>query len=160
VAALLAALAPHRFPLSLVLLVVLAFALDVAATLGFQLALGLGAAHAWSFRFPLQNAVLIAAVLVLHSFAGLTGAVGAIPLSSFAALVLGSIGLRRRLRGARRGVAIPRGALRFGALQAASGFFVQVCHRGAVVAVLVLGGARGEAGFSALAARIALAGTS
>src|SRR5436190_19492852 len=40
VAELLAALAPHRFPLSLVLLVVLAFALDVAATLGFQLALG------------------------------------------------------------------------------------------------------------------------
>ena len=46
-------------------LIFTAFALNVATSLALQVALGLGRTVPWSLRYPVQNAVLIVAVLVL-----------------------------------------------------------------------------------------------
>lgn len=159
VAIVLALAAPDRFDPAPTLLVGLALVLDIFATLAFQLALGLGATTAWSFRFPLQNAVLVGAGLLLHDVAGPTGAVAAIPLSSGVALVAGAAALVGRLERRPERIEVPPEAIRFGLLQALSGLFVQIGHRGPVVAVVLLAGSGAQAGFAALATGIALAGT-
>lgn len=155
----LAAAAPERFPPVPTLLVGLALALEIFATFAFQLALGLGAARAWSFRFPLQNATLVLAALVLYEVAGLWGAVAAIPVASGVALATGAAVLLPRLERRPRRVAVPPDAIRFGLFQALGGLFVQVVHRGPVVVVVLLSGSETQAGLAALAAGIALAGT-
>lgn len=150
---------PEHFPAVLVVLAVAALALDVAATLAFQIGLALGRTGRWSFRFPLQNSVLVASAVALHGAFGRTGAIAAIPLASASALLLGAIGLPRLLeRGGERAV-VPPDVIRFGVLQALAGFCQQFVHRGPVLAVLLLTFSAVETGYTALAAGIALAGT-
>jgi O-antigen/teichoic acid export membrane protein len=137
-------------------LVVAALALNVATSLALQVTLGLGRTGAWSTRYPLQNAVLVASVLALHPLAGVPGTVVAILLSAgaglaLAAVVAGPVVLDRRPR-----VPVPPGAIRFGALQAAGAALVQFSHRGGVLAVALLAGSPDETGYAALAVGIAL----
>jgi O-antigen/teichoic acid export membrane protein len=148
--------APGRFEAPSTVLVVAAIGLDVAATLTFQIALALGRAHVWSFRYSLQNCVLIAVALVLYEVAGANGAVGGIAVASGASLVVGLAAVAGPIRAAHRGAAVPSGAMRFGFLQGASGLLTQLQYRGGVVAVGLLGGSRTQAGFAALAAGVAL----
>lgn len=147
---------PARFPPLQTALVSAALALNVAATLALQVTLGLGRAGAWSLRYPLQNAVLIVAVLLLHPAAGATGAVVAILVAAAAAAALGASVVAPIVGVTRPEVAVPVGALRFGGLQAAGAALMQVVHRGGVVAVALLAGSTSQTGHAALAIGVAL----
>ncbi|HEV2819939.1 MAG TPA: hypothetical protein VGW11_05475 [Solirubrobacteraceae bacterium] len=159
VAAVLAAVDPSAFPADLTALVVVSLCLSVAATLALQAGLGLGRAGPWSARYPLQNAVLVVAVLVLYPLGGVTAAVAGIALSCAVAAALGAATAGPVLRGARTAVDLPVGAVRFAVLQAAGGALVQVVHRGGVVAVALLAGSAVQSGRAALALGVALAVT-
>ncbi|MDN5750199.1 MAG: hypothetical protein L0H64_17090, partial [Pseudonocardia sp.] len=150
---------PARFPPLPTTFVVLALALNVAATLALQADLGLGRAGAWCARYPVQNAVLIVAALAGYELAGVTGALAAILGSAVVAFGIGAGAviplLRRRLPAA----PLPDGALRFGLLQATSGALVQIAQRGGVIAVALLAGSGLQTGYAALAVGVALAAT-
>jgi O-antigen/teichoic acid export membrane protein len=149
--------APGQVPPTLAALVAVAIALDATATLAFQILLGLGRTTLWSFRWPLQNAVLCTTCIPLYEAMGTTGAVAAIVVSSGVSLAVGGFLAARELHGVRPTSRLPRGALRFGLIQAGSGFFVQLYQRGPVIAVIVLSGTASDAGFTALASGVALA---
>jgi O-antigen/teichoic acid export membrane protein len=157
-AAALAAVAwdPQRFPPLVTGLVVGALALNVATTLALQVTLGLGRTGAWSVRYPVQNAVLIVAVLALHPVAGATGATVAILISAVVGAGFGVAVAGPVIGAAVPSVAVPAGAIRFGALQAAGAALVQFSHRGGVLAVALLAASPSETGFAALAIGIAL----
>jgi O-antigen/teichoic acid export membrane protein len=160
-AALTVAVDPERFNPFVVGVVVVALALNVGAGLALQVGLGLGRTGPWSARFPLQNGVLIAGVLLLHELAGVDGAVLAILASSVAAALLGAwvvVPLVRESR-ADASAAVPEGALRFGMLHAGGAALVQLSHRGGVLAVALLAGSSTETGYTALAIGIALGAT-
>jgi O-antigen/teichoic acid export membrane protein len=158
-AGLLVLVAPARFDPLVTALVVAALALDVTATLAFQVGLGLGRTGLWSARFPLQNTVLLAAVLGLHAAAGTTGAVAGIAVASAAALALAAQAVARPLRGAGRDAALPPGALRFALLGGASVLLMLLLQRGGIVAVAALTGSSTQTGYAALALGVAIAAT-
>jgi O-antigen/teichoic acid export membrane protein len=153
----LALLAPDTFPPVVTAFVVAAIAVDVGATVAFQTALAFGRTGLWSFRFPLQNVLLACGAVLLYSAFGTAGAVAAIALASGAAMAVGAAAVLPRLLRAPGDGTIPAGALRFGALQAASSLLTQAKERGGVVAVAVLYGSRVESGFASLAIGAALA---
>jgi O-antigen/teichoic acid export membrane protein len=140
-------------------LVLLAIVIDAPATVAFQVALALGRTAAWSFRYPLQNAVIVATVPALHAAGGVNGALGAIALSSAAALVAGLVLVGRPLLSAPAKAEVPHHVSRFALLQGWSNVFVQVQHRGVVVFAALLAGSRIETGYAALAAGVAVAAT-
>ena len=153
----LAVVRPDRFSATACFLVVLALVFDVAATLVYQVGLALGRVALWSLRYPVQNAVLVSAVLALHAGFGTEGALAGIALSSGCALALGLVVVVPLLRGAARTATIPADAARFALVYGASGLFVQLLHRGGVVVVALLAGSQVEAGFAALSIGVALA---
>src|SRR5947209_4113810 len=110
------ALGPADYGVFAVFLAV-ALALDVAATLVYQIALALGRPLLWSFRFPLQNTVLVVAAIALHAVAGVNGALAAVAIASGTALAAGLPALGRQLRPIWPLSSVPPGALRFGILQ-------------------------------------------
>jgi O-antigen/teichoic acid export membrane protein len=150
---------PERFPTEAALFVSIALVLDVAATLTYQVALALGRPRLWSFRFPLQNTLLVVAALALHAKAGVNGAIAAVAIASGGALLVGVAVVARQLRPTKPLPALPQGALRFGILQGVSGFFVQITLRGNVPLVLLLTRDKVEAGFAAFATGLVLAAT-
>lgn len=159
-AATLATLAPDRFPPFLTGVVVVALALQVTASLVFQLALALGHSALWSFRYPLENVVLVLVicVTVLGAGAGSTGAVIAVAASSAASLLLGAAVVARPLARAKGPASIPAGALRFSVYSAIAGLLFHVYTRGGVLAVAALHGSDVETGFAGLAIGVCLAG--
>jgi O-antigen/teichoic acid export membrane protein len=150
---------PARFPPLLTAFVLIALALNVVATLALQADLGLGRAGAWCARYPVQNAVLVVAAVVLYEAAGATGSVAAITVAAAVAFGLGIVAATPLLHRRFQPVAVPEGALRFGLLQAASGVLVQVTQRGGVIAVALLAASDVQTGFAALAIGVALAAT-
>ena len=152
-----AALDPGRFPPVQAVLIVVALACDVGATLAFQVALGLGRASAWSFRYPAQQALLVVGAVTLGRLAGATGAVAAVAVASGVVLGLG-LSQVGALRGAHGGE-IPPGVTRFALLNGIGGLLVQFVQRAGVVAVVLLAGSRAQAGFAGLAAGVGLAAT-
>lgn len=140
-------------------LVLLAIVIDAPATVAFQIALALGRTAAWSFRYPLQNAVVVAAAPALHAVAGVNGALGALVLSSAVAFVAGVVLVTQPMRGAGTSAVVPRHVTRFALLQGWSNLLVQVQHRGVVVAAALLAGSRAETGYAALAAGVSIAVT-
>lgn len=154
--AVLAAVWPDRFSPAQTTFVVVAIGLDVAATLGFQIGLGLGRTSAWSFRYPVQQGALIVSAVTLGR-GGSTGAVASVAVAAAVALVFGAIGLTPL-----RGVApadVPHGVTRFAVLTGISGLLVQLVHRAPVIAVVALGGSKTQAGFASLAVGVGLAAT-
>ena len=151
--------APGQFPPLDVALVLAALALNVGTTLALQVTLGLGRAGPWSLRYPLQNAVLIVAVLVLEPVAGDTGAIAAILISAVVGFTFAGVVVAPTLRGVVPPVEVPPGAIRFGAFQAAGAAFVQFSQRAGVLAVAVLAGSAAETGYTALAVGITLGAT-
>jgi O-antigen/teichoic acid export membrane protein len=137
-------------------LVLLALALNVAATLALQMALGLGRTGAWSTRYPLQNTVLIIAVLALQDSAGGTGGPIAIVIAAVAGAAFAGAVTTPIVRPVVGRVPVPDGAIRFGALQATGAALVQLSQRGGVLATAVLAESAAETGFAALATGIAL----
>lgn len=137
-------------------IVVVALALNVAATLALQVTLGLGRTGAWSFRYPIQNAALIAAVLVLHATSGSRGAVFAIAVAAIAGAGFAALVVVPVVRPATPRVAVPDGAIRFGIHQATGAALTQFSQRGSVLAVAVLATSSTETGYVALATGIAL----
>ncbi len=97
----LALVAPGTFPPLVVACVLLALGLNVAATLVLQADLGLGRALGWSLRYPVQNAVLVAVVLVLHEELGLAGGAVAILASAVAGVVVAAAASATAARGRR-----------------------------------------------------------
>jgi O-antigen/teichoic acid export membrane protein len=154
IAVVLAAVDPHRFPPLVATLIVVALALEVAATLASQVALGLGRLGTWTFRYPLQNLVLVGAALALAR-AGSVGAATAVAVSSAGGLVF--VGVRLSdVRAAPSSARVPSGAIRFGLVNAVSAVLVLMTQRGAVVAAGIAAGAR-EAGFAGIAVGAGLA---
>lgn len=151
--------APDRVPPLETVLVVAALALNVAASVGLQVGLGLSRPGPWSARYPLQNAVLVVAVLALHAAAGPVGAVAALAVSALAACGLAAVVVAPVWRAQVVPVPVPPGAIRFGALHAAGAALVQAAHRGGVVAVALLAGSTVQAGYAALAVGVALGAT-
>jgi len=150
---------PDRFPTEAALFVSLALVLDVAATLIYQVALALGHPRLWSFRFPLQNTLLVVAALALYATAGVNGAIAAVAIASGGTLLVGVPIVARQLRPTKPLPSLPPGALRFGILQGVSGLFVQITLRGNVPLVLLLTSDKTEAGFAAFATGLVLAAT-
>ena len=150
---------PEHVPPLECALVFCALALNVGTSLALQLALGLGITGPWTVRYPLQNAVLIVAVLVLYPLAGIEGAAVAILLSAAVGAVFAVVVVLPRVRGSHPRVAIPPGAIRFGFLQAAGAALVQFAQRGGVLAVALLAGSATQTGYAALAIGIALGAT-
>lgn len=159
VAAALALADPASFPPLLTAFVLAALALNVAATLALQADLGLGRAGAWCARYPVQNAVLVVAAIVLYDAAGPTGAVAAIAIAGAVGAGIGAVAVAPLLRRRLPAAALPDGALRFGLLQAAGGALAQFAQRGGVVAVALLAASAAQTGFAALAIGVALAAT-
>lgn len=156
VAAALAIADPSTFPPLDVAIVVAALALNVGATLALQVGLGLGRTGAWSLRYPIQNAVLVVAVLGWRGSAGGTGGTVAILVAGAAGAAFAAVVVVPLLRQPSDPVAVPDGAIRFGAHQAAGAALVQCCHRGGVLVVALLGASAAETGYTALATGIAL----
>jgi O-antigen/teichoic acid export membrane protein len=151
--------APEDFPPVVSTLVLAALAVNVGTSIALQVTLGLGQAGPWSVRWPLQNAVLVVAVLALHPLDGSTAEVAAILLSGLSGAVLATVAVTPVLRLPAEPMPVPPGAIRFGVLQAAGAALVQFAQRGGVVAVALLGGTDTEAGYAALAIGIALGAT-
>ena len=147
-----------RVPPATAALVLVALALNVAATLALQADLGLGRAAAWSARYPVQNTVLVGAVVALHSAAGVGGAVAAVTVAGAAGLALALAATASLWRPAPAPVRLPDGAARFGLLAAATGALTQLVQRGGVVAAALLTTAE-DAGHAAVAIGVALAAT-
>jgi O-antigen/teichoic acid export membrane protein len=157
VAAVLAA--AGRVPPAAAAWVLLALALNVAATLALQADLGLGHAAAWSARYPVQNAVLIAAVVALYATAGVNGAIAGVAVAGGAGLAL-ALAATASLWRASPGeeVYLPTGAARFGLTAAATGALTQLLQRGGVLAAALLSTDE-ETGHAAVAIGVALAAT-
>lgn len=155
-AAVLAFADPSRFGAAATAVVVLAIALDVAATLVFSVALAFGRTTFWSLRYPIQNGALVIGALGLYAGLGLDGALAAIPLSSGVALLVGA-GVARGLRVAPGGATISAEASRFAFLQGLSGVLFQITHRGPVLAVALLAGSHVQTGYAALVVGVATA---
>jgi O-antigen/teichoic acid export membrane protein len=149
-------IAPATFDPIATTLVVTGLGLDLAATLCFQLALGLGRDRVWSLRYPFQNGFLTLAAVPLGLAAGGYGAITAVVLASGGALVVGAASVVPMLREAESGATVPPALLRFGAQYGASSLLFLITHRGGVVMVAAFAGAA-EAGFAALALGVALA---
>lgn len=140
-------------------IVVASLALNVVATLALQVALGLGRTGAWSFRYPIQNAVLIGAVLVLHSRSGSDGAILAVALAAIAGAGFAALVVVPIVRLPTRRVPVPDGAIRFGVHQATGAALTQFSQRGSVIAAALLTtstASAAETGYVALATGIAL----
>jgi O-antigen/teichoic acid export membrane protein len=153
VAAAVASLAvTDSFPPSTSAAVVISLALSVSATIAVAVPMGLGRPGPWVTRWPLQNAVLIAAVLVVGPYA-------AIALSCAAAAAYGLWAVLPVWRSPEPSVVVPEGAMRFGSQQAAGAAMSQVAQRGGVIAVAVLGASTAETGYAALALGIAAGAT-
>jgi O-antigen/teichoic acid export membrane protein len=152
--AVLTAAAPDVFSPPVVACVLLALGLNVATTLVLQADLGLGRAVGWCVRYPVQNAVLVGAVQLLHEEVAV-----AILASAVAGAVVAAAASGPLLRARGRRVTPPEGALRFGLLQAGGGALVQFVHRGGILAVALLTGSDVQTGFAALPIGIALAAT-
>ncbi len=156
VAVVLVAADTEHFPPAQTAMVFAALVLNVATSLALQVALGLGRTGPWATRFPLQNTVLIVATLVLYPVAGVQGATVAILLSAAVGAAYAAFVVRPLLTGPQPRVAVPPGAVRFGALQAGAAALVQFAQRGGVLAVALLAGSTRQTGFAALAIGIAL----
>lgn len=152
----LAAAFPATFPPLATALVAVAFVLDVAATLCFQLALGLGRFRAWSFRYPVQNGVLTLAAILLAAALGGTGALIAVTVAAAGALSMGMVVGALPLRGTVSAAVIPSGAAQFGRSHAIASFMLLVAHRGGIVVVAIVAGTR-ETGYAGLAIGVGLA---
>jgi O-antigen/teichoic acid export membrane protein len=127
---------PARFPPLPTAFVLIALALNVVATLALQADLGMGRAGPWCARYPLQNAVLVVAALVLYE-AGTTVAVGAIVVAAAVTAGLGTVAVSPLLR-----QRPPRAALRRlagGLLAVVLPAAVVVGSFGGAAAVAVLG---------------------
>ncbi len=149
--------APLAFPPLVTALVVVSLALSVATSLLLQVLLGLGRTGPWAARFPLQNAVLIVGVLAMYRRWDGTGAVVAILLSTAVALGFAVVAARPALGPPPSGVvALPEGALRFGAFHAGGAALGQLADRAGVVVLAVLGATVAEIGFAALAIGVAV----
>ena len=111
------------------LLVVLGIALDVGATLAFQLVVALDETVWWSFRFPIQNVVLVVATITLPAY-GIDGALTAIVLSCGAACVVGEAVVVPAVRSAGARGKVPHRASRFVRLQWLGGLLALTTHRG------------------------------
>ena len=141
-------------------LVFCALALNVGTSLALQVALGLGSTGPWTVRYPLQNTVLIVAVLVLYPLAGHRGRRGRDPRcrrrsgAAFAAVVV-----LPRVRGSHPAWRFRPAPIRFGFLQAGAAALVQFAQRGGVLAVALLAGSATQTGYAALAIGIALGAT-
>ncbi|HEY8769784.1 MAG TPA: hypothetical protein VIM03_04530 [Thermoleophilaceae bacterium] len=157
-AALLVVVVPDRFPAALTGLIAVALALDITATLAFQIALGMGRTAMWSHRFGVQNALLVTSALAGHALGGAKGAVAGIAVASAVVLVWGWASVGPRLRAARADAQLPPGALRFGTHYAISNGLQMLIHRGAIVAVSLLAASSVQTGFAGLAVGVALAG--
>lgn len=141
---------------SAAILIGVALVADLVAALGLQIALGLGRVTLWSFRFAVQNSVLVVAVLVLYTFGGSTGAIAAVLIASLAACALAVGAAARPLRRASRThAAVPAGAERFALVHGLSDVLEHVAFRGGVVAVAILSDSAVEAGYAAIALGLA-----
>jgi O-antigen/teichoic acid export membrane protein len=147
---------PSHFPPLLTGLAFIALVVNVVATLALQVGLGLGRTGVWSARYAVHNAVLILGVLVLYELGGVSGAGAALVLAALAALAVGLHVLRPTIGVRTNDIALPDGALRFGALQSAGAALVQLAQRGGVVAVAVLASDPTQTGYAALATGVAL----
>lgn len=155
---LLTVVAPGSFPPWPTLAAAAALAGNAVATLALQVGLGLGRTGPWNARYPLQNAVLVAGVVVLYPLAGPRGALLAIVGAAVCALGVGAVAVRGVLRASGPAPALPDGALRFGRQQGVGWALLQFAQRGGVLAVALLAGSAAETGFAALAIGVALPG--
>ena len=157
VAVTLIAVAPERFAAGLTLLVLAALAVDTAAALGFQIALGLGRTGLWSARWALQNSLLTVGLVAGYAVWGVDGAVAAIAVASACMLVWTAALLGPRLAAAPRGGALPPKLLRFAALQGAGSLLSLAVMRGGVVAVALLASSKSQTAYAGIAFGVAAA---
>jgi O-antigen/teichoic acid export membrane protein len=148
---------PARFHALDTGLVVSALAIDVAAVLGAQIALGLGLTWVWSFRIAVKNAALLIAIPVLYVLMGPAALLAGIVVSAAAGFGFAAWKSAPLVRGLQPEVAIPRGAFRYGIVAGLAALVGQVMYRGPVLAAGAVVGSSDQTGFVALASSIALA---
>jgi O-antigen/teichoic acid export membrane protein len=156
---------PDRFPPVFTVIVVLALAVDLMATLCFQIALGLGRTRLWSFRYAVQNSTTLVATLLLTAAFGGSAAVGGLLTGSAAALLLGAFFVIRPLLRARRAEpgneqrTLSPEITRFRTFKGLSNLLTQLAHRSGVILVAIVSGSRVETGYAGLATGAGLTAT-
>lgn len=156
---------PARFPPTFTAVVVGALAIDLLATLCFQVLLGLGRTGLWSFRYAIQNSTILASALVLTATFGPSAAVGSLLIGSIIALMIGTVAVFGPLREGRRAAAADRQHTispdvgRFRIFKGLSNVLTQLTHRGGVILVAVLTGSNVEVGYAGLAIGTGLTAT-
>ena len=156
-----AVLVPDAASAAVLVLVVLAIAIDAIGGLAFQLALAFGRTTAWSVRLPLRQALLFAGAVAGYALAGVEGAVASLPITALASASIGIGPALPALRAMRERVAPPPHAFRFG-LQTALAVLLRIVRlRGTPLAVAIVAGSAAETASAALAigAATAIGGT-
>jgi O-antigen/teichoic acid export membrane protein len=161
---LLAVALPGRFPPAFVAIVVLALAIDLLATLCFQIALGLGGTTLWSFRYAIQNATILVSTLLLTAAFGAKAAVAGLLVGSVVALAIGVAAVFRPLAAAGTDKNRPEARLsadmsRFRTLKGLSNVLTQLAHRSGVILVAIIAGSRVQTGYAGLAIGASLTAT-
>jgi hypothetical protein len=162
---LLALTLPGRFPPAFVAIVILALAVDLLATLCFQIALGLGRTTLWSFRYAIQNTTILVSTLLLTAAFGAKAAIGGLLIGSVTALAIGVAAVFAPLAAARadgnreQQVGLSADMSRFRTLKGLSNVLTQVAHRSGVILVAIVAGSRVQTGYAGLAIGASLTAT-
>ena len=151
------ALVPGRVaPLDAVL-VYLALVVEVLVLLGGQVTLAMGRTRRWSFRLAARNGALLLLVPLLVLAGGSRVLLVTLVVASLAAFVCAGWPALGIVAGAERGVSVPAGALRYGAVAGLALLLGQLTYQGPVLATGVLARNGAETGFAALAGSVAVA---
>ena len=145
-------------PLPVTLAVCAAAWFSVASSVVSQLALALGRTRVWNARFPLENALVVAAVPAGYAAGGSDGAIYGLALATAATLALLSPRLARDLRGAPRTDGLPSGAAAYARVQTVSVVLSTLVIRGGPLAMALAGASSTATGYAAIATGIGAAG--
>ena len=131
---------------------------SVGSSIAAELGLALGRPRLWNARFPLENAMVVAAAPAGYTVAGKHGAIAGLLLAT--ALTFGVLfaGIARELREAPAGVPLPPEAMTYARFQTVTVILGTLVKRGGPLAMPLAGATSTQTGFSAIATGLGTAG--
>jgi O-antigen/teichoic acid export membrane protein len=145
-------------PLAVMLAVCAAAWCSVASSVVSELSFALGRTKVWNARFPLENALVVAAVPAGYAAGGSDGAIYGLAAATAAALALLSPGLVGDLRGAPRTGGLPAAAAAYARIQTVSVVLSAVVLRGGPLAMVLAGEPSAAIAYAAIATGVGAAG--
>jgi O-antigen/teichoic acid export membrane protein len=155
-----AVLAPALFgvPLALTLLVCAAAWCSVASSVASELGLALGRPGLWNLRFPVENALVVAAVPLGYALAGADAAIAGMACACVLTFVLLFGRLAADLHRAAAGGELPPGAAAYARLETVSVVLGTTIKRGGPLAMALARASSVQTGFAAIATGAGAAG--